>query len=357
MTRAATSISASVREVQAGHLAVDPDESFVHEEPPYSNRDEVRPSSDSVEDLHLGCGLVSDRTPSARGWLDAWAARPATPWIGLVIRLVLGGFILWASLSKITDPYASVASVRAYDLLPEPLVKLLGYSLPLVELLVGVCLILGSASPVSPRSSPPASWSCSSSASPSVWARGMEIDCGCFGDGGPKPGASKMYPWEIARDVGFFLMAAWLIAWPRTKYALDDLLFRQHPRKDPRCRTSPLSSRAARTAALMKEQQRKERMRQLTIVGAIMALLAVVVLVGFFVMRSADDTSKSTVSRQRVRAGHRSGGRADRGGHLRGLPVPGVRLLREHHLARSWRRPRRPARCASSTGRSTSCRP
>lgn len=55
-------------------------------------------------------------------------------------------------------------------------------------------------------------------------------------------------------------------------------------------------SRAARTAALMKEQQRKERMRQLTIVGAIMALLAVVVLVGFFVMRNADDTSKSTVS-------------------------------------------------------------
>lgn len=55
-------------------------------------------------------------------------------------------------------------------------------------------------------------------------------------------------------------------------------------------------TRQERTAALMKEQQRKERMRQLTIVGAIMALLAVVVGVGFFVMRSVDDTSSSTVS-------------------------------------------------------------
>jgi uncharacterized membrane protein YphA (DoxX/SURF4 family) len=175
---------------------------------------------------------VSDRTPSARGWLDAWAARPATPWIGLVIRLVLGGFILWASLSKITDPYASVASVRAYDLLPEPLVKLLGYSLPLVELLVGVCLILGLITRVT------AVFAAGLMVMfvigiASVWARGMEIDCGCFGDGGPKPGASKMYPWEIARDVGFFLMAAWLIAWPRTKYAVDDLIFRHTPERTP----------------------------------------------------------------------------------------------------------------------------
>jgi protein-disulfide isomerase len=54
-------------------------------------------------------------------------------------------------------------------------------------------------------------------------------------------------------------------------------------------------SRAERTAALMKEQQRKERVRQLTIIGAIMVLLAVVVGVGIFLQLGRDKTSNSTV--------------------------------------------------------------
>ena len=34
----------------------------------------------------------------------------------------------------------------------------------------------------------------------SVWARGISIDCGCFGGGGYDPDAMSKYPWEIARD-------------------------------------------------------------------------------------------------------------------------------------------------------------
>jgi protein-disulfide isomerase len=56
------------------------------------------------------------------------------------------------------------------------------------------------------------------------------------------------------------------------------------------------ASRAERTAALLKEQQRKERMRQVTIVGSIMAVLAVLVGVGVLLMNRADTTSSSTVS-------------------------------------------------------------
>ncbi len=36
----------------------------------------------------------------------------------------------------------------------------------------------------------------------SVWARGITIDCGCFGGGGYDADAASQYPWEIARDVG-----------------------------------------------------------------------------------------------------------------------------------------------------------
>ena len=36
----------------------------------------------------------------------------------------------------------------------------------------------------------------------SAWARGLQIDCGCFGGGGVVEDATSKYPWEIARDVG-----------------------------------------------------------------------------------------------------------------------------------------------------------
>ena len=59
----------------------------------------------------------------------------------------------------------------------------------------------------------------------SVWARGIEIDCGCFGGGGTEAGAASAYPWEIARDVGLMLASLWLVWRPRTPWALDNVLF------------------------------------------------------------------------------------------------------------------------------------
>ena len=59
----------------------------------------------------------------------------------------------------------------------------------------------------------------------SAWARGLEIECGCFGGGGAKEGASSAYPWEIARDVGLLALSGWLVWRPVTPYSLDAVLF------------------------------------------------------------------------------------------------------------------------------------
>ena len=37
-----------------------------------------------------------------------------------------------------------------------------------------------------------------------AWARGLTIDCGCFGGGGNIAAAQTQYPQEIARDVGLW---------------------------------------------------------------------------------------------------------------------------------------------------------
>jgi len=65
------------------------------------------------------------------------------PWLGAVIRLLLGVVWLWASLHKLHDPRAFVQTVRAYDATPEWLSKAIGYGLPVLELAIAVMLILG----------------------------------------------------------------------------------------------------------------------------------------------------------------------------------------------------------------------
>lgn len=146
------------------------------------------------------------------------------PWIGLGARLLVGGVWVVAGALKLPDPAASVRAVRAYDLLPEAVVPTIGYLLPIVEVVVGICLILG----VLTR------WSAVVSAVlfvafiigiSSAWARGLQIECGCFGGGGFKENAADDYPIEIARDVGLLLLSGWLIWRPRTKYAADTVLF------------------------------------------------------------------------------------------------------------------------------------
>jgi uncharacterized membrane protein YphA (DoxX/SURF4 family) len=144
-------------------------------------------------------------------------------WIGLAARLVTGGVWIVAGLLKLPDPAESVRAVRAYDLLPESVVPAVGYALPVVEVVVGVCLVLG----LLTRTMGVVSallFVAFIIGIASAWARGLEIDCGCFGGGGQLDGASAKYPGEIARDVGLLLASLWLVVRPRTRWSLDSLI-------------------------------------------------------------------------------------------------------------------------------------
>ena len=62
----------------------------------------------------------------------------------------------------------------------------------------------------------------------SAWARGISIDCGCFGGGGQVTWerAVAQYPVDIARDIGLFLCGLWLVVRPATPWSMDRWLFR-----------------------------------------------------------------------------------------------------------------------------------
>ena len=148
-------------------------------------------------------------------------------WCALAARLVTGGVWVAAGVIKLPDPYESVLAVRSYQLLPGDTATPVGHLLPVVEIVVGLCLVLG----LLTRGAAVLSgllFVAFILGISSVWARGIQIDCGCFGGGGYDPNASSQYPWEIARDAGLLLLSGFLVWVGAGRLALDSLLFRRN---------------------------------------------------------------------------------------------------------------------------------
>lgn len=144
-------------------------------------------------------------------------------WIGLAARLLVGGVWIVAGALKLPDPASSVRAVRAYQLLPEAIVPTVGYALPVLEVVVGVMLVIGLLVRANAVISALLFVAFIIGIS-AAWARGLQIDCGCFGGGGYDPDATDKYPWEIARDLGLLFASLWLVWRPRSPWALDNRL-------------------------------------------------------------------------------------------------------------------------------------
>ena len=137
---------------------------------------------------------------------------------------MLGVVLVVAGALKVGHLETSARAVRAYQLLPHDVAGYVGYALPVLEVAVGVLLVVG----LLTRASAVVGGLLMVAfviGIASAWARGLSIDCGCFGDGGTIDPARTQYPWEIARDVGLLACAVWLTVRPRTALSLDRWLF------------------------------------------------------------------------------------------------------------------------------------
>jgi|tagenome__1003787_1003787.scaffolds.fasta_scaffold20877557_1 uncharacterized membrane protein YphA (DoxX/SURF4 family) len=158
-------------------------------------------------------------------WAGIWR------WAGLVARLVVGGVWIVAGWLKLPDPAESVRAVRAYDLLPESIVPAVGHGLPILEVIVGLMLVAGAGTRVAAAVSFLLQVAFVIGIS-SAWARGLQIECGCFGGGGATANASDKYPWDIARDTGLAILSLLLFLFPRTALSVDRMLMLD-PDHDP----------------------------------------------------------------------------------------------------------------------------
>ena len=145
--------------------------------------------------------------------------------ITLVARLIVGGVLLVAGGLKAFVPTESANAVAAYKILPTQIAHIVGYALPWLEIAIGVLLIVG----ISVRMAAMVAAGIMMifiAAIISIWARGILIDCGCFGGGGlidPSKAAEvhRNYANEIARDFGLALLGIYLYFFPYGLFSIE----------------------------------------------------------------------------------------------------------------------------------------
>lgn len=135
---------------------------------------------------------------------------------------MLGGVFLVSGGTKVFDPGGLAASIRTYELgLPEWFVTVSAYSLPYLEVMLGLYLIVG----LFTRAS---AWATNALMLLFTVAllqgalRGLQIDCGCFGSS-----AEQSNLWlDALRDVGLLALGLQVALSPPGRFGVDALLGR-----------------------------------------------------------------------------------------------------------------------------------
>lgn len=140
--------------------------------------------------------------------------------VSAIARFGLAAVWIISGGLKIVDPMATRQSVVAYEIFDVQTSYLIGDIIAPLEIALGILLLLG----VFLR------WTGIISALiflafiggiVSAWARGLSIDCGCFGGGGYDESVTGWtYLWEILRDLAFIAMAAWTAYRPFRRFAI-----------------------------------------------------------------------------------------------------------------------------------------
>jgi len=127
--------------------------------------------------------------------------------VALALRIALGAVLVYAAWTKLREPWELFAmSIDAYKVLPYWAVVAEARTLPWAEMLIGLALMAGR-------------WLRLSAAAASLlllvffglmvraYAKGMQIDCGCFG------GGDAISPRTLVRDGGLlagYLLLTWM---------------------------------------------------------------------------------------------------------------------------------------------------
>jgi uncharacterized membrane protein YphA (DoxX/SURF4 family) len=133
-------------------------------------------------------------------------------WLEFVLRGLLGGLFVLASLHKIGDPASFAKIVYGYDLFPGATVNLIAIFLPFLELTAGLALVTG----IYPRASAVILSGLLLSFIVVIGInaiRGHVFDCGCFAAGEAALWANSP-GWLLGRNILLLAVGAYIITFP-----------------------------------------------------------------------------------------------------------------------------------------------
>ncbi|MFN4986267.1 MAG: MauE/DoxX family redox-associated membrane protein [Ignavibacteria bacterium] len=145
------------------------------------------------------------------------------PWLGLILRALIGGYFVFAAVPKIMEPLAFATSIAHYGIMPNWAVN--GYALIVawLELVAGIALVAGFRVRASSAICGVLLVMFTLAVAYAV-VLGLKIDCGCFGS----QGGDEVSWLKVTKNTAMIAMCAYLWWKPNTALSLDDGLPGKH---------------------------------------------------------------------------------------------------------------------------------
>ncbi len=207
-------------------------------------------------------------------------------WVALAARLLLFAVWLLAGVQKIGSPREFLRAVRAYDATPEWLSQAIAYGLPTLEIALAIVLLLG----VTTRYAAAVSaglFAVFLIGLVQAAARGIKLECGCFGGGGIS--TTTNYTADILRDLGLLAVALFLVVYPVSQLAIDQLITQGHdvaPPSAKRVRRDPKAVQRYQVMRAARERQLRGRQRFLALTVALVVAMVSIIGIGVQAGRS-----------------------------------------------------------------------
>ena len=144
----------------------------------------------------------------------------AFAWLGFAVRLCAAFVWIASAAAKLPQIPSFQILVQRYEILPQVLVGPFAYVLPFFELGLGLYLTIG----LFIRGTALAGtllFALFLAAQISAWARGISLDCGCFGT----LLQTTVGPFTALRDFGLGIPTFLMLAFPARVLSLDHRLF------------------------------------------------------------------------------------------------------------------------------------
>lgn len=177
--------------------------------------DSTAESPEAIGDAPSQCPASPEARPlsTSSKWHRVFSHR----WVLLGLRLAIGALFLYAGVTKTLSPQAFADSVATFRILPPALINLVALALPPFEVFLGLMLVVG----LRLRAGYLGAFLLTTMfvlALGQGIARGLSLDCGCFGSGEP----SVFSAWiSFGRAFLLMVVAGWGYAVEARKYPQD----------------------------------------------------------------------------------------------------------------------------------------